>query len=62
MSLTKSVCRAARAFGRRLSWNALVPFADCLNHSNVQVRYLLIGWRDLVCDAQALRFFFADEV
>ena len=29
----------ARAFGRRLPWTAIVPFADCLNHSNVQVRY-----------------------
>ena len=30
---------AARAFGRRLPWTALVPFADCLNHSNVQTKY-----------------------
>jgi hypothetical protein len=29
----------ARAFGRRLPWTALVPFADCLNHSNVQTKY-----------------------
>ena len=28
----------ARAFGRRLSWMALVPFADNLNHANVSVR------------------------
>ena len=30
---------AARAFGRRLQWTALVPFADCLNHGNVGVKY-----------------------
>ena len=30
---------AARAFGRRLDHTALVPFADCLNHANVQVKY-----------------------
>ena len=29
----------ARAFGRRLPWTAMVPFADCLNHSNVQTKY-----------------------
>ena len=29
----------ARAFGKRLPWTALVPFADCLNHSNVQTKY-----------------------
>jgi hypothetical protein len=29
----------ARAFGRRLPWSAMVPFADCLNHSNVQTKY-----------------------
>lgn len=29
----------ARAFGRRLPWTALVPFADCLNHGNVQTKY-----------------------
>lgn len=29
----------ARAFGRRLPWTALVPFADCLNHKNVQTKY-----------------------
>lgn len=29
----------ARAFGRRLPWTALVPFSDCLNHSNVQTKY-----------------------
>ena len=29
----------ARAFGRRLPWTALVPFADCLNHSNLQTKY-----------------------
>ena len=29
----------ARAFGRRIPWSALVPFADCLNHSNVQTKY-----------------------
>lgn len=29
----------ARAFGRRLPWSALVPMADCLNHSNVQTKY-----------------------
>jgi hypothetical protein len=28
----------ARAFGRRLAWSALVPFADCLNHGNVQTK------------------------
>lgn len=32
-------CIQARAFGRRLPWTALVPFADCLNHSNVQTKY-----------------------
>eukprot|EP00605_Chrysophyceae_sp_TOSAG23-4_P002752 GSChrysophyteH1.ASY1.ANO1.3035.1 assembled CDS len=32
-------CVQARAFGRRLPWTALVPFADCLNHSNVQTKY-----------------------
>ncbi len=31
--------RQARGFGRRLSWMALVPFADALNHSNVPVKY-----------------------
>ena len=29
----------ARAFGRRLPYTAIVPFADCLNHANVQVKY-----------------------
>mmetsp|Transcript_34752 Transcript_34752/g.55712 ORF Transcript_34752/g.55712 Transcript_34752/m.55712 type:complete len:543 (+) Transcript_34752:854-2482(+) len=29
----------ARAFGRRLPWTALVPFADLLNHVNVQTKY-----------------------
>lgn len=29
----------ARAFGRRLPWTALVPFADCLNHANVATKY-----------------------
>ena len=29
----------ARAFGRRLPWTAMVPFADCLNHTNVQTKY-----------------------
>eukprot|EP00946_MAST-07B_sp_MAST-7B-sp1_P002193 g2193.t1 len=29
----------ARAFGRRLPWTALVPFADCLNHTNVATKY-----------------------
>ena len=29
----------ARAFGRRLPWTALVPFADCLNHGNLQTKY-----------------------
>ena len=29
----------ARAFGRRIPWTALVPFADCLNHTNVQTKY-----------------------
>ena len=29
----------ARAFGKRLPWTALVPFADCLNHSNLQTKY-----------------------
>lgn len=29
----------ARAFGRRLPWTALVPFADCLNHANKQTKY-----------------------
>lgn len=29
----------ARAFGRRIPWTAMVPFADCLNHSNVQTKY-----------------------
>jgi hypothetical protein len=29
----------ARAFGRRLPWTALVPFADSLNHSNTPVKY-----------------------
>jgi hypothetical protein len=29
----------ARAFGRRLPWTALVPFADCLNHTNLQTKY-----------------------
>jgi hypothetical protein len=29
----------SRAFGRRLPWTALVPFADCLNHTNVQTKY-----------------------
>ena len=29
----------ARAFGRRLPWTALVPFADFLNHTNVQTKY-----------------------
>jgi hypothetical protein len=29
----------ARAFGKRLPWTALVPFADCLNHTNVQTKY-----------------------
>ena len=29
----------ARAFGRRLPWTALVPFADSLNHGNTPVVY-----------------------
>jgi len=29
----------ARAFGKRLKWTAMVPFADCLNHSNLQTKY-----------------------
>ena len=29
----------ARAFGRRIPWTALVPFADFLNHTNVQTKY-----------------------
>ena len=29
----------ARAFGRRLPWTALVPFADLLNHGNVATKY-----------------------
>ena len=29
----------ARAFGKRLPWTAMVPFADCLNHGNVQTKY-----------------------
>ncbi|TMW58694.1 hypothetical protein Poli38472_010253 [Pythium oligandrum] len=29
----------ARTFGRRLPWTSLVPFADCLNHSNVATKY-----------------------
>jgi histone-lysine N-methyltransferase SETD3 len=33
------LCIQARAFGRRLPWTALVPFADCLNHTNVQTKY-----------------------
>jgi hypothetical protein len=32
-------CVQARAFGRRLPWTAMVPFADCLNHTNVQTKY-----------------------
>lgn len=28
----------ARAFGKRLKSSALVPFADCLNHGNVQTK------------------------
>lgn len=32
-------CAQARAFGRRLPWTALVPFADCLNHGNLQTKY-----------------------
>lgn len=34
-----SVFCTARAFGRFLPWTALVPFADCLNHANVSVKY-----------------------
>lgn len=34
-----SLTVAARAFGRRLDYMALVPFADNLNHSNVQTKY-----------------------
>ena len=29
----------SRAFGKRLDWSVLVPFADCLNHANVQTKY-----------------------
>ena len=29
----------SRAFGRRLPWSSLVPFSDCLNHSNVATKY-----------------------
>lgn len=29
----------ARAFGRRLPWTGLVPFADCLNHASVATKY-----------------------
>eukprot|EP01041_Mallomonas_annulata_P009408 gene9408-19522_t len=32
-------CIQSRAFGRRLPWTALVPMADCLNHSNVPTKY-----------------------
>lgn len=29
----------SRAFGKRLPFSALVPFADCLNHNNVATKY-----------------------
>ena len=29
----------SRAFGRRLPFSALVPFADCLNHANIATKY-----------------------
>lgn len=29
----------ARAFGKRLRWTAMVPYADCLNHGNLQTKY-----------------------
>ncbi len=29
----------ARAFGKRLPFTAMVPFADSLNHTNVQTKY-----------------------
>lgn len=31
----------SRAFGKRLPWAALVPFADSLNHANVPTKYAL---------------------
>jgi len=39
----------ARAFGRRIPWSALVPLADCLNHSNRAVRYALDSVSDGSC-------------
>jgi len=38
----------SRAFGRSLPWTALVPFADCLNHINVQTKYDLWNKRESV--------------
>jgi hypothetical protein len=35
----KQIHSLARAFGKRLPWSALVPFADCLNHANLQTKY-----------------------
>lgn len=38
----------ARAFGRRLSWMALVPLADNLNHANVSTKYDMdVGGNDM---------------
>ena len=37
--LTAYYASCTRAFGKRLEWSALVPFADCLNHANVQTKY-----------------------
>lgn len=33
----------ARAFGRRLPYSALVPFADCFNHGNTPTKYAFDG-------------------
>lgn len=42
-----------RSFGSRLSCATLIPFADCLNHANVAVKYCVKHNRDVNLDCAA---------
>jgi hypothetical protein len=53
----------SRAFGRRLKETALVPFADCLNHSSdVETSYSLIDGRFKLFPTQKQGFAKGSEV
>jgi len=51
----------SRAFGRRLPWTALVPFADCLNHANVQTCYEMVFPNDKVGSSSESKDDFEEE-